>query len=1249
MKIPRTRIPRTLAILLGASVLLFAPATSRAADGYWNVDADGDWSATANWLGNVFADGAGSTAYFTNDVTALRAVTLDAPRTLGNLIFGDADSLGSPEAGWILKGSALTLTNGATTPVITVANLQNTDPLNDTVISAAISSEQGFVKRGANTLNLTAANTFGAPVQLEEGAVAVGNAAALGGGNREVIFNGGGVRMVAGITYANTNHVQTSATVYGASANYDAHNGYWRGNGTVYINNTSSRLTIGGGNAGAFANFTGTISWANSLGGLTRFNLGSGSVYDLSGITLDMGTNAGRFAPRMTAANGVVRIGALKGEGTTPSLQSSEQSTGIPIYWEIGALNTDTTFAGRLMHYNNTAARIAGLIKVGTGKLTLTGSSHAYTGTTTISNGCLALTGTAALTTTPLITVVSPGRFDVAGLDSPWSTAAGQTLAGNGVVTGNVAIVQGMVSPGLTAIGTLSFSNNLSLAGSFATTNLFRVGAAANDKIFVAGDLTVSEMVVVRVVPTGAVIPNGTYTLMKCGGTLSADLSNLMLDYPAQTGSLTLGVNPVAKEIYLTVSGVSSAANLTWRGNVDGQWDFTTANWLNGALASLFTTGDNVTFDDTSTRTTVDLAIEASAGSVVVNATKHYIFDTTAGTGKITGTASLLKTNTGTLTLLTDNDYTGSTTILGGNVVIGDGANGRGKLGTGAITNDGTVTFNRPDDVTTTDRFYGSGNLVKIGWNTLTMSGPNYHTGSTILSNGVVIIPNANSYQALGSGPVVMAGGKLTVWPAGGAESGLPNAINVVDDSTLEFTSSGTYACVLTGPLSGTPGKTLNLSPTSSSTSRVRLYRPFTYDGNLDLGASTLFLAPYHSSGVQVYNGVISGIGTVLVRCAGGQAILNNPGNTYSGGTMLSQGSIGVGADSVVSGGSIVSGPLGTGPIVSTTESGTVGSCTLFASGGARTIANPITYDVGANLTTIILGGSNNLTLTGDMSLNGNDGGVNERPINVNNTALSTLAGVISDGGLAVPLTKTGNGVLVLSGLNTYTGPTHVGGGTLLVNGQISTGGVIATNGNLGGAGTILGPVTVGADANLVPGNSAIGTLTINNSLTLAGDVMIEVNKALAQTSDLVAVNGALNNTGTGTVVVTNLGATALVAGDRFQVFNKALTGGAAMAITGAGMVWSNRLALDGSIVVLSAVPTIPTAPTNVVCSVSDGKLTLSWPSGYVGWELQSNSVSVADTTMWYTVPGSAATNQMILPLDATQPQVFYRMRYPTP
>ena len=72
--------------LVTSILLLFAAiSNSRGADGSWNVDADGDWAVPANWLGNVIADGAGSTAYFTNDTTTMRTITFTT-RTNGNLL-----------------------------------------------------------------------------------------------------------------------------------------------------------------------------------------------------------------------------------------------------------------------------------------------------------------------------------------------------------------------------------------------------------------------------------------------------------------------------------------------------------------------------------------------------------------------------------------------------------------------------------------------------------------------------------------------------------------------------------------------------------------------------------------------------------------------------------------------------------------------------------------------------------------------------------------------------------------------------------------------------------------------------------------------------------------------------------------------------------------------------------------------------------------------------------------------------------
>jgi hypothetical protein len=156
---------------------------------------------------------------------------------------------------------------------------------------------------------------------------------------------------------------------------------------------------------------------------------------------------------------------------------------------------------------------------------------------------------------------------------------------------------------------------------------------------------------------------------------------------------------------------------------------------------------------------------------------------------------------------------------------------------------------------------------------------------------------------------------------------------------------------------------------------------------------------------------------------------------------------------------------------------------------------------------------------------------------------------------------------------------------------------------------------------------------------------MIEVNKSASPTSDKIAVTGTINNTGAGTVVVTNIGATALQVGDTFTLFNKAVPGAAAMNITSGGAVtWANKLAIDGTIAVASL---LPSAPTNITYSVSGGTLTLGWPLSYTGYLVQSNSVGIVSSNSWFDVPGTGATNTYPVTLQPLKTNVFYRLRHP--
>ena len=634
------------------------------------------------------------------------------------------------------------------------------------------------------------------------------------------------------------------------------------------------------------------------------------------------------------------------------------------------------------------------------------------------------------------------------------------------------------------------------------------------------------------------------------GGNISGATSAMLIISPAGTNDVYSGTNGY----YVTVTGVGNfsinstnasltlcpAVNLIWSGG-GSDWDVaTSSNWLNGGVSAAFNYGDNVTFDDT-----------ASGGQTVVNLINNYL------------SARLV-----TVSNFMDYTFTGSGSIAGPGALI----------------------------------YEGSGRL--------TMDCVNSYSGGTRISNSSAYLVLSN-YNALGSGPVTLAkaGGAMEVVPAGSASRGINSDIIVADDFTIQLDGNGAYSGVFFGNLSGTAGKTLTLTPQNlSNNSRIRVYGSSTvYNANLVLnGAATsqaiyygTVLAPYESSGSQTYNGIISGNGGLAQR-GSGTTILNGA-NTYSGGTTPTVGTIAFGIDTV---GAVSSGPIGTGPLFLSPEvPNATGSGQVMAWNGTRIISNPIQYPSATNNLTLIIGGTNALTFTGPITLNGNDGNgtFTNRTFQVTNTVLTTFSGVV--GGTGFGLTKTGKGILALSNTETYTGPTTVSNGTLQVNGSLDASSAVTVNSNgiLAGTGTVNDAVTVDAGGTLAPGAS-IGTLTLNGGLILNGNLLFEVNKSLSpQSNDVANVSGALTNIGTGFLAMANLGP-ALAVGDKFMLFNKSLTNGAVLGVTGGGVTWTNNLATDGSVSVVSLTAlkplikftilsgvTSPGTGTNLVFSGSNG------------------------------------------------------------
>jgi autotransporter-associated beta strand protein len=108
-------------------------------------------------------------------------------------------------------------------------------------------------------------------------------------------------------------------------------------------------------------------------------------------------------------------------------------------------------------------------------------------------------------------------------------------------------------------------------------------------------------------------------------------------------------------------------------------------------------------------------------------------------------------------------------------------------------------------------------------------------------------------------------------------------------------------------------------------------------------------------------------------------------------------------------------------------------------------------------------------------------------------------------------LAKSGSGTLTLNGVNTYTGPTTLAEGKLVLNGTTGTGAVTVQAGTTlsGNNGTIQGPLTV--YGTIAPGGANPGTLTVNADATLAAGAIFppNINGVIAGTQyDQLIVNG---------------------------------------------------------------------------------------------------------------------------------------------
>lgn len=1239
--------PFGYALLCG--LMLAAPGAAQAASGTWTnaVDApDNFWSVGTNWLDNIVADGAGSTATFSNELAAAVTVSLDTPRTIGALDFlSGAYTITNND----VDANVLTLV-GPTKPFINVPT-----GTASTIRRTVLAGTDGFVLDGGGTLNLfkentNLDNTITGSVVLSNGTIQVqgitdpdnlANTRALGSITSFTFVNGTLNLQPAVSTspdYGNVNgslHVPeggigtlvlpvrfSGSAGDNVAAAGNGLGGNLTGSGTF---NVRSRY-VRGNVVGDWSAFAGLLDIGPSSANVENsFRFGNPAGFPNARVNFSGTTPLSIFYYRQLTMNTNIPMGVLSGDNPQTFLNGSA-SAAFTLFYDVGALHTSATDTATFAGTIGNAAGPAGLIKRGAGTLALTGE-NTYSGGTTISNGVLQIgdgssdlgaIGTGPVTNYGTLILARGGVLTIPGVISGTGALTNSGINGTTILTGsNTYSAPTVVTAGKLIVGTASKAPGAYLLGDAATgfgtivasqgANLavssLSFGSAATFD-FDFGNWTNSTTAVVS--NTGNIALNGDITVNLIGsnlrvgpvtllqyGTRSGSGSFVLGSLPPQVTGATINDDTVNKRVVITINQTFDDT-LLWVGDVAGVWDVGNAAnqvWRvvgSGQLTNYYD-GAKVRFDDTAAgSTTISIPGPVLPASIIVsNSTKAYTF---GGAGSISGTTTLLKQTNNILTILTLNDYSGLTRVEAGILQIGDGLTD-GAIGTGAITNNGTLVFNRATGpLVVANLIHGTGNVVQAGVGQLTLSGANTYSGGLTVKPGTVLTAAHANAAGIGGGMRVESGTViLTAAQAGGIANNVGELV-IITNATFQSTAANENIDV---PVRGT-----NVIITFDKTQLITLNRDIsTLSGVItNLGAGTLRFNSGGGNNATGSTNVLWVFETAGVHLQPRNSSVNNLGAISGVGTLGENTSAG-GANTVT----WVVGGLNT----STTFEGSV------IDGFSRATLTPrVVHFTKVGIGTLTM---NNATMTHRGSTTVSNGTL----ALVGTTALDLSTNVV----VAAP------GVLNVAGRDG--GTLNLGSGT--------------TNQFLRGNGTITGNVTLGSRGLLDPGFS-IGTLTVSGNAALGGANLMELTTTGGAASDrLTAAN--INYSG-GTLILTNLGN--LTGSNVFQLFSGGISGTFANVITQnlSGVTWNlSQLNVNGTITIVGP-PGVNTTPTNITASVAGNQLDLQWPADHTGWELQTNAVSVADANSWFVYPPSLTTNRVLLTIDPTKPNVYYRLRY---
>lgn len=639
-------------------------------------------------------------------------------------------------------------------------------------------TSQAITKVGSGTLALTADNTFLGSLASGPGVIRISGSNAMSGVSLSSVGSG----TVSAVSFESANALGAAGTLTVTGAI----------NQTVTLSNLSaSPVTLAStGAMNAYSNQNGILAFDGP-----RALTISASTWNFQGQSINVVSSTLTLAGSGTSAVGTNDGWSKDGAGTLRLTGSNSFAGNFRV--ADGVLLLDNPFAlpggigvkssGPTVRFNGGPGGVLGLTS-GTLALTLSKTSTQGGIAWANANG----------------SVVGPGGFAGFASDSTvyvaltlgGTTGAPLTFGVNDFVASGTTLILGASN----ATGTVDFQNplNLNNAEQFIRADN---GSAAVDGVLSGvvsnGRLTKTGL------GTLALTAANTYT-----GTTTISAGTLQIGNNGATGSLS-NSSPVS---------VSSGATLSFYRSNDVAYSGTVSGAGNlmqlGASTLTLTAAQVYTGTTTISTGTLQIGNGGAAGSISdsspVSVASGAVLafnrsDALTYGGTISGAGGLAKLGASTLTIGTQQSYTGATTITSGTLQIGNNGT-TGALSRSSpvgVASGAALAFYRSDAIAYSGTVSGAGGLIKRGGSTLTLDTAHAYTGATSVSEGRLVVNGsilassgvtvASGATLGGSGSVAAIGGAGLVSPGNSPGIMTSPAIDLTNgmDFAFEFTQAG--------------------------------------------------------------------------------------------------------------------------------------------------------------------------------------------------------------------------------------------------------------------------------------------------------------------------------------------------------------------------------------------------------------------------------------------------------------------------